>query len=297
MSDIPPGDNRLRGIDPEKLMLVETEEIAHLLALQYQPLVDRADDLLARSEAWFREHKNTAGRAVIKDDADMNAASDFFRQVNDHAGKTGEVEETRKRVKQKPFEATKAIDAFFVNLRDRLTGAMQVIDASQNAYATEKAARERRVREEAERQAAVEAERVRLEAEAETRRAAEAAIKAHGDDEAVAEALAVEEAAQERIAQAEETAAIATAQARASTSELTRTRSVLGTTTSAATNWKWKVTDMRALLEAALKGDAPMDFLIPNETMINAAVRGKNGRRACPGLEIFPEHKVRRTGA
>lgn len=302
---------KLRAINPEHILALPVADISPMLDLQYVPLVERSAELLARAEAWFKSHKHEAtGRAVIASDVDTNAASDLYRQLKDHAGDNGEVEETRKKVKAEPYQATKIIDSWFANLRDRLTGAMKIIDASQNAYATAKAAREKLEREHVAEAARLEAKRIADEEQAkldEAKRLADEAIeraRLSGDDDAIdaaveAEAKFVDQQIEAATAvnRAEDDAQIAVAQANASVADLTRTRSVLGTTTSTATSWGWELTSMIDLCRAVAEGRAPLDFVTTNGPVINAAVRGKNGRRECPGLTIKPNYAIRRTGA
>ena len=277
MTDDPkPGDNRLRGLDPENLLLLTTDEIAPLLDLQYSALTDRTWELLAQAIAWAKEHKNSeTGQIEINDDVDTNRATDLFKQLDDHAGKAGEVEEARKKVKLKPYEATKAIDAWFANLRDRLVGAMASIHSAQNAYANAKRAKDQ----------------ARLLAEA-----VAAAQRAAGLLEEARKKKAPEETIQAAIA-AEQEADDARAATGASAADLTRTRSAMGNTSSQVETWKFKVTDIRALCRAIVAMEQPATYIMVNESAVNALIRGKNGIRDIPGLEIYPEYNLRRRGA
>jgi hypothetical protein len=309
---------RLKAIDPAHLLVIPVADIGPLLDLQYPTLVQRSTDLVEKAEAWERDHRNAVKQAVIVDDADTNRASDLYRQLRDHAGKDGEVDTARKTVKLEPYQATKAIDAWFANLSDRLSTAMSVIDASQNAYAKAKEAKERAALLEKQQLAQEEALRIQREAQAEARRIREEAEKAARElaeaarqtgDEALADRAieaeqsaaeatqAANEAAELQIAAAQQAAAIANSQASASTADLTRTRSVIGTTTSASTSWKFSLTDIKKLAAAVVEGKAPSNFLTTNDAVINATIRGKQGLRDVPGLDIYPDTKVRRTGA
>lgn len=271
---IKPGDNRLKAIDPERLLVIDIEEIAPLLEVQYPDLPKRAIDLLERATEWAKAHHNGTTH-VIADDADQNRASDLYTQLKSFAGETGEVEETRKKVKLQPFQATKAIDAWFKDLCDTLVGAMGTIDKAQNARANLKR------QEEA-------AERARL-----ARDAQEAAAKAlEAASAANAPATVVEQAIEAEVAAAEAQAAAA-----APSVDLTRTRSAIGVTTSQSERWDYRVTSIKELCAAVVAGTAPETFVMEADSAIKLAIKGKNGKREVPGIEIFPDYKINRRGA
>lgn len=272
--EMKPGDNRLRGIDPEKLLLVELDEIAPLLEVQYPSLPLRAEELLAKAVEWAKEHHNGTTH-VITDDADQNSASDLYRMLLSFAGDSGEVEETRDKVSKPVFRAKQAIDAWFKTQRERLVGAMVVIDKAQNARADLKR------REEA-------AERARL-----AKLAEETAAKALAAAQVANAPVDVVETAIE----AEVAAAEAQAAAAAPAVDLTRTRSALGVTTSQSERWDYRVEDLKALCAAVVAGTAPITFIQVNDAAIKQAIKGKNGMRTVPGLEIFPDYKLNRRGA
>src|ERR1700744_6121758 len=264
MSDpMTPGDNVLRGVDPENLLVVDVTAIGPLLDHAYGALAARGMELQARADAWIAEH-STNGRVVIRSDQDFSAASDLFQQFRDHAGKAGEVEAARLKVKEKPFRAAQAIDAWFVNLRSDLIAAMTVMDRAQQQFAVDKADRERRARD-----------ALALKLQQEAQAAFEAARKANT------------EAAVDQAMEAEQRADRAMVEADAPVNELVRTRSALGVTTSLATKWDWKLVDIRVLADAVARGEVASDFLTVNASVVGAAIRGKNGRREIPGLEIF----------
>jgi hypothetical protein len=266
---------RLSSIHPEALLVLGLDEVAPLLDLQYAPLASRSSDLLARAENWARINQNpNGGLTVIDSDIGNNAASDLFRQLRDHAGDDGEIEETRKKVKRGPLALTKAIDAWFNHLRDRQKSAMAVIDAAQNAYVPIKLARERKVREEL-----------------------AAAVRAMADAAAMMARESLDDAEIDAAVAAEQYAAEAMQQATASVADMTRTRSPIGTTTSVSAKWTWKLDSIVDLCRAVAEGRAPADFVTTNDSVISALVRGKSGWRVCPGLSIYEEHKVRRSGS
>lgn len=271
---VKPGDNRLKGLDPEKLLVIDVDEIHPMLDVQYPELAKRGDDLLAKAIEWATNHKREAG-IVILDDAEMNHASDVYAQLRGYAGDTGEVEETRKKVKLLPYQATQSIDAWFKNKRERLVGAMAVIDKAQNA-------RGEVVRK------AEEAERLKKvhEAEAEAKRLLDAARKADAPAEVVDQAIEAED----KVEQAKTAAA-------APVADLTRTRSTIGVTTSQSEKWDYSVTDLKKLCAAVVAGTAPETFVMACEAAIRLAIKGPKGKREIPGLNIFPEYKINRRGA
>jgi hypothetical protein len=271
-----PGDNRLKGIDPEKLLVLDVDELHPMLEVQYPDLPKRSEELLTNAMAWAQEHK-VGSAIVIQDDAQMNRASDLYRQLLSFAGDAGEVEETRKKVKLQPFRATQSIDAWFKNLRERLVGAMGIIDKAQNARA-----------EDVRKAARAELDRQAREAEQEAARLLEQARKV--DAEAASAIL-------DRAVQAEEAAERAKTEATGPVTDLTRTRSALGVTTSQSETWTFSVVSMRDLCAAIAKGDVPVTFVQPADGAIKQAIRGRHGMRTVPGLEITPEHKINRRGA
>jgi hypothetical protein len=274
MSDDPkPGDNRLKAIDPERLLVLEVADIHPLLAVQYPALVKRSDELLNKAIEWASTHK-VDGKITVADDAEMGRASELWKQLSDFAGDDGEADEVRKKVKLLPWKATQAIDSWFKGLRERLQGAMGVIHAAQMLRANQ-------VREE---------ERLKL---LEEKRQADAlALQALKEAQAKRTPEAID-----RAMKAEEEAAEAGTAAGQPVTDLTRTRSTMGVTTSQSEKWTFTLTNMRALCKAIADGDVPETFVKPDDSAINLALRGKNGRRTCPGLDIFPTYQLNRRGA
>jgi hypothetical protein len=270
-----PGENRLKGIDPEKLMVVEVDEIAPLLDVQYPGLKKRGEELLERAMIWAKDHHVAGQGAVIADDLAMSAASDLFAQLSDYARDNGEVEEARKKVGDRPRRAVNAINAWFGSRRDRLVGAMATITTAQK----------RRLEVVKEEQAS-ERRRIAQEAEALAAAKLEAARAAHADEATVDEAIAAEDRAEK-----------ARAEAAAPMQDMTRTRSALGVTTSASETWTYELDDMMALAKAVVAGTVPLNFLAVNDAIVKASLRGKAGIRSCAGLRIFAETKLNRRGA
>jgi hypothetical protein len=273
-SEIKPGDNRLRGIDPEKLLVLEIDEIHPMLEVQYPDLPKRAEELLAKAIEWATKHKRD-GVIVILNDAEMNHASDVYKQLLGFAGDTGEVEETRKKVKLKPFQAAQSIDAWFKNKRERLVGAMGVIDAAQNARANKVRADEQ-------------AQRARIAREADelAQKLIADAKKADAPDIALDIAMEAESIAEE-----------ARAAAGAPSVDLTRTRSTMGVTTSQSEKWDYTVTSIRELCAAVAAGKVSDTFVVAGDAAIRLAIKGRGGTRTIPGLEIFPDYRMNRRGA
>lgn len=268
MNDMPPGDNRLKSLDPEKLLVLDVAEIDPLLSLQYAALAQRTRELEARAGEWLDEHLNG-----IRDDNDNSKLTDLFSQVRDHA--TGEIEAARQKVKSDPLAAARAIDGYFNRQRQPLETWLQTAAKVQKEYMRAKLARERRERE-------AHAEAAQREAE----HAIAAARKANTPD------------AIEKAIEAEQAAEAANENATASVPDLTRTYSTLGSTTSASRTWAYELTDMVALCRAVGEGKAPVTFVLPADSAIKSAIRQKHGAiRECPGLHIFEDITVRRRGA
>jgi len=270
------GHNRFLGIDPTKLLQVELEEIEGLLKAHYGPLFSRSAELKAAANEWIAGHTPTAATMpVIENDASNTAASDLYSMLRDHAADGGEVDEVRKKVKTQPWKACKAIDAVFGAASDPIKAAMQTINLAQASYLRKKRAEEQKRRDDEAALALMRAERLREEAR-----------KATATNETVEQAMA-----------AREEADFAHAQARASTSDLTRSRSAMGITTSAATRYKFEVTNLRELCAAIGRGDMPVTFVIPADAAIRAAINGKSRMTAIPGIDIQEDITIRRSGA
>jgi hypothetical protein len=326
------GDNYLRSIDPEHLLVVEKDEIAPLLDVQYRDLAERSTSLLVSALAWLSGHTDPAtGLLSIPDDATQNEASDLYQQLADHAGRrsvdragrvtfsdSGELKECRDKVARPLRAAINAGDAWFHRLRDPIGDVMGAITAAQDAFGAARAERERR-----ERQAQIQAARAEAARIAEEQRqiAREARQRAHeatqqviqvaarssegegafmaaleAEDRAADEARQIEEDAARKILEADTKVQIVTQQAAVSQADLTRTKSVLGTTTSQGTSWIYEVVDLMKLLQAIVKGEVPMNFVMPANSVINAVIRGNNGLRQIPGLEVKPVYSTRRRG-
>lgn len=271
-----PGHNRLAGINPETdLLAVSLDEIGPLLTLHYAELARRTLALRATALKWEQAHADPkSGLIRITSDAQMNAASDLFAQLRDHAGTAGEVETARKRVNEPVRHAVLAINAHFASLKDELAGSADMINNAQNIWMRSEIARKKA---EADAQAAA--------ARREAQRLLDEARKAEAPAAVIDQAIEAEAAAD-------------AAQSWAATPprDMGRIRSALGTTTSAAASMMFKVTDIKALCRAVADGDAPVTFILTNDSAIRAAIKGKHGIRDVPGLEISEDITIRRRG-
>lgn len=264
------GENYLRGIDPERLLNIEPEEIKALLEFHYPALFARSEELRGNAIRWLDEHKS------ITSEADNAAASALYTQLRDYAGAGKELDETRKKVKSLPFRACTKIDEVFGTYGHPITRIMEYITTIQQAYGLKKAADER----EARRRAAEEA-----------RQAAEAAA-------ALARAMPDDDQRMDSAVMAEVEAMEAEKRASAPLSELTRTQSALGITTTGTSIWKYEVTDIKALCRAVADGKVDASFVVPNDIVILAAIRKKKGAiRECAGLNIYEDIGIRRRSA
>lgn len=57
-------------------------------------------------------------------------------------------------------------------------------------------------------------------------------------------------------------------------------------------NWKAEVTDLMALVQAVAGGKAPIDYLLPNATVLNALAKGKKETMAIPGVKAWNDRVV-----
>lgn len=274
--NIEPGDNFLKGVDPENILKISVEDLDPLLTLQYAALKQRGEELLERAIEWAKQHAVPGQGHVIPDDAAMNRASDLYAQLQTFTSDTGEVEEARKKVVMRPRLAVAAINAWFGNRKDRLAGAMATIDGAQKRRLEAVRAAEARERQKA-------AEEAEQRAAALVRAAKDAMALPEGGQEAFAQAVAAEEAVE-----------IAKVAAAAPMQDLTRTRSSMGVTVSGSETWTYELEDMMALAKAVVAGQVPVNFLMVNDAIARASIRPKSGMRACPGLRIFPETKINR---
>lgn len=57
-------------------------------------------------------------------------------------------------------------------------------------------------------------------------------------------------------------------------------------------NWKAKVTDMKALVKAAAAGKVPIEYLLPNETALNARAKADKTTMAIPGVVAWNDQII-----
>lgn len=56
--------------------------------------------------------------------------------------------------------------------------------------------------------------------------------------------------------------------------------------------WKAEVVDFEVLVLAAAEGHVPMEYILPNETMLNAAARALKGTAKIPGVRVYEDTGV-----
>ena len=78
------------------------------------------------------------------------------------------------------------------------------------------------------------------------------------------------------------------AQAAATRSTAGKVKSKDGASTYTRKTWKFELTDMKALVNAAAAGEVPLEWLAVDQTKINAAIRDMELREV-PGLRIFEQ--------
>lgn len=305
--NFPPPDAR---INPERL--IDVAALPMLLEANYQPLLERGTELQKSAEAWLIDHlvprpanwpegKAWPVKYAIRSEEDNGNTSDFLKQLADFAGgrtlASGEVDETRQKVKKSVIDAGKSIDGWFNGKRARHREIGEIADVAQTAFLDEKRREQARERQ---RLADEAAERARL--------ALEAAKVAKGADDAV-----------EAAVHAQDVAEVAAVRAAAPVTDMVRSTSMGGTTTTLATNWTWKLVnkgafilaaaaplvqrllwsipaiatnpELQKAISAALKLDEPdamvsLDLVMENGPALTQATRGKGGRRIIPGIEI-----------
>ena len=274
-------EERLLGIDPENLMKILPDELPALFDLHYPSLKQRSIELAQACAQWQADHKTAAGGWIdVANDAENGALADLIRQLDDF-GK--EVDETRRRVKEKVYLGGQRIDGWFnAGLREpvmeirgeaktisgkRYPPAIGTMQWAQTKYLTDKATRERQAMEAAAKSAQEEARRKVEEARAIA--AAEASRIESLQDEGIDAEEAREIAAAETdqaSAQADaslQSSALVGAAASDTSNALVRQHTATGTTIGLKGRWTFEVTDVQKLCLAI---GAP---LLLQETMVN----------------------------
>lgn len=256
-----PDDSRLAigGNSPplREILSERIIDLPDLLPRENADLTSRRDELLGMVERM---------PAAVADEEMAGRFGDAVKQIaacikNAEARRVGDKEPT--------LQAGRLVDGFYRKVIDPLTGAKKTAEGRLTIYQREKAAEERRRREEVERLAREEA--TRLAREAAER---EAAMKDAADLEA---AVIVAEASFMAAADASKAAKAADAKP----AELSRTRGDYAVA-SLRTFWDFRDLDRAALDLEALRQHLPMDGL---ERAVRAFV--KAGGRQLAGVEIF----------
>lgn len=209
----------------------------------------------------------------------LTLASDELRDI---VTRRKEIEEMRLSI-TRPMDAAKqkVMDLFRPSL-DRLGQAESLLRDEVTRYQRVERDKAEQARREAEARAAAE----RAEAEARERAALEAAqaAQASGDAEAAAAAaMAAEDAREQR--ELAEIAPLPVA---------TRSTPAKASGVSSRTNWKYEITDFKALvLEAARRAQAGDDFLLtflaPDEKVIGQAAKSMQAKLNVPGVRAYAE--------
>lgn len=202
----------------------DADALLERLREQHAPLIKRREELLggiARSPVKIAD-EDTAGKAA-----------DFVdKQINAYLKAAKAVHETEKA----PFLAAgRTVDSFWHHLIDDVAHGKEMVNGVRKAYADEKAAAERRRREEE--------ARLAREAEAAARREAEEAAAALKEESDLASALKAEELHRLRAAEADKAAKAAAAKP----AELGKSRGEYGGQTSLKQFWNFNDLDRAAL--------------------------------------------------
>lgn len=233
-------------------------------------LKERFYELLDEEDATIAKIRDVNATLPITTDEDQAAAGETVKLVRNFLKK---VEQTRAAEKQPHIDAGRAIDGFFKNgVTARVEDVLKILSKGMDAYAAKKAAEERRKAEEARRQAEAEAARQREIAEREAARNRPTSTQKHLD----------------RAEIAEDHAAEAERRAEASNADLTRVRSE-GATVSGKTEWKFEITDLKAVDLEALRPYLDKATL---EKAIRQFVRVNKGSAQLTGVRIFEDVKA-----
>lgn len=235
----------------------DVEILRDTLAAQNADILSRRDELLA-----------ACGRipAITSDD--------IAGKVGDHVKlmtSCMKSADTKRVATKEPYlSAGRTVDGFFKGITDPLETAKKQVERNLTAYLQEKAAAERRRREEDARIAREEADRIAAEAAA-----AAAQVQTEAD---LGNAIAAEDSA--TTAQAE--AAKAQKEADAKAADMSRTRGDYGAVSSLRTTWEFSDLNRDTLDLEALRQHIPIDAL---EKAVRAAI--KAGVRELAGVRIY----------
>jgi len=255
------------------------EALREQLTDENRALMKRRDELMAMADDFDADYP------TVDDDDASGILAGIITQITKSSKAA---DQTREAVKAPYLEGGRIVDGFFNGgIKTPLDKRAAALNTKQTAYQRAKADRIRREAEEAARKAREEEDARRREAEkAERERlAAERAARKARDDADASELARLRAADAERRAeearQAEERARIERQeQARIAASSAADRSRVRGdyAVSSLRTTWSFEVLDIAKV---------PPEFLQVNQPLVNAAIRGQNGRRDIPGLHIF----------
>ena len=114
-------EDRLREIDPTKLLVVPVDHLTQMADVQFPEIVERFVKLLAAAETWQHDHIQHDGSLVpIADNQENNKLTDFMLQLADFAGDDGEIETVRKSCKEMLAAAVKVLDGHWNQRREAI---------------------------------------------------------------------------------------------------------------------------------------------------------------------------------
>lgn len=272
-SPVPQQDNPLVSfgandppLDPPPAEPEQEDTVEDELAKALAPFVPRIEVLADRASSLSQ---------VIGSDVDQARAVEVIR---DARKLHGEVEDKRVDVKAPYLAAVKIVDAGFGAPKTRLQLIADRIEKRASDYDRAKAAAARR-----------EAEEVARKAREEELRRAEAAERAVQEGRAAHAAIHLQKADA-----AQEQAARATAAARASSVDLTRTRSEGGAVSSGRTVWAGEITDVTTLdLNVLRPYFTRADLQKALDTFVRTTCRGEMTAPVVAGARIFSDVRTR----
>lgn len=231
--------------------------IGEVLAQQYRDLVAEIEPIATRANAMPKK---------IESDADLGPIGDL---VVDASKLAKRIEAARKFEKEPHDQAGKAVQAFFVPLKDRLDRIATTFEDMATAYNREKLAAARRKADE-------EARKLR-EAEEKKRLEADAAKRESTAERKLDEAEALADKAEE-----------AEAKAQATNAELTKVRTDSGVTAGTKTNWSAEIVKYEDIPLG------PLGTFFDEKEVLRAAksmAKVMKSRAACPGIRFFEDVK------
>lgn len=235
--------------------------LAEILEERTRAIRKEIADIATKANEWPKDGRGALVKIATEDD--LARAADLVKGVRAIARRA---EDMRKVEKEPHLAAGREVDGFFGALTARLDRIDQAFQALADNHAREKAAEERKRREDEAAKLRAEEEKKRAEAEAARRAATRGRKSEEADDIA------------ERAADAEAFAAAPAAELVATTVTSS------GVKAAAKTEWTHEITDLAKVdLE-------PLRYLIKRDA-IEAAVRQfvKNGGRSLGGVRIFED--------